>query len=182
MQTVNELAGCPIDTLGQHGDAHRAQRPPDLERRLSQRAVGGEQRHQVAVQRLRHVGDYLGSPPGVFGAPARVGEIVGHHEQRVPPVVERAVHQQLFAFFREAHPLPEESEIGVGGQRRAGQYHRLLLLEQLLGQDGAHRQRRGVKGEVAPDHVDPLDLFIVIATKKRRQPLVQQGNILSEAG
>ena len=118
----------------------------------------------------------------MFRAAARVGEIVGHHEQRVPPVVERAVHQQLVALFREAHPLPEESEVGVGGQRGAGQHYRLLLLKQLLGQDGSHRQRRGVKGEVAPHHVDPLDLLIVIAAKKRRQPLVQQSDVLDEAG
>ena len=83
----------------------------------------------MAVQSLRHVQNDVGGAAGMVGAPTGVGQVVGHQEQRVAAIVERTVHQQLVAVFRETDPLPQKAEVGIRSQRGAGQHHRLLLLE-----------------------------------------------------
>ena len=168
MQPVNQLARRAVNPLRQHPDARRPQRPPHLERNFPQRIVRCEQRQQMPVQRRRHIKDNLHRASGMVGGAARIGHILRRQQQRVPPVVERTVHQQLLAVLRKPHPLPQKRKAGIRGQRRAGQNHRLLLLKQLLRQNRRHRQGRGMQRQAAPALRQPLDLLGVVPPENRR--------------
>ena len=176
VQPVNQLAGRAVDALGQHADAGGAQLPPHLIRRLAQRVVRGEQRQHMAVQRLRHIDDGLRRAAVLLGAAPRVGQIFRHQQQRITAVVERAVHQQLVAVVRETDPFSQKVKTAVRGQRGAGQHDAVDIVKQLLAQDGADGQRRGVHREAAPLHHQPLDLIRFVASENRRQIIMQPDN------
>ena len=176
MDPVHELSRCAVNSLSQDVDPRRAQGSPYLERCFPQGAVRGEQRHQMAVQGLRHVQDHLGSASGVVGAATRIRQVVRNQEQGVAPIVERAVNQQLVAIVGEPQALAQEPEVAVRRKGRAGQHHRFFLLEQHLGQDGTDGQRGRVQHDVAPHHVDPLDLLIIEPSEDRSQTFVELGH------
>ena len=182
LQPVDELTRRAVDALGQHGDAIGTQLAAHAEGCVAQGAVGGEQGQQVAVQFPGHVEDDLGGAVGVVGSATGVGQVVGDEQQGVAAVVERAVHQQFVAVFGEAHPLAQEVKAGVGGQRGAGQDDRFLFGEEIFGQDGANGQRRGVQGEAAAHHVEPLDLLFVVASENGGQAVVNLGDGVGGAG